>query len=145
MKEELTNKEIWHRRDFLKISAAVVLGLAFSRLPVRAGTFTRDDFDQLVPVDKKLSPDWIKSLFARGTPDVLRGDELKFVGMPVGGIGAEQLYLGGDGRLWHWDIFNQHLFTGPEHYANPIIPTSPLAQKFSLATACTALFRPPNR
>ena len=72
-----------------------------------AGPFTREDFDHLVPADKKLSPDWVKSLFARGTPEVLRGSELKFVGMPVGGIGAGQLYLGGDGRLWHWDIFNQ--------------------------------------
>jgi len=122
----------WSRRDFLKTSAASVLGLAFSRLPVMAGPFTRDDFDHLVPADKKLSPDWVKSLFARGTPEVLRGDELKFVGMPVGGIGAGQMYLGGDGRLWHWDIFNQNISTGADHYAKPMIPSSPLTQKFSL-------------
>ncbi len=109
-----------------------MLGLAFSRLPVMAGPFTREDFDHLVPADKKLSPDWVKSLFERGTPEVLRGGELEFVGMPVGGIGAGQLYLGGDGRLWHWDIFNQFIFTGAEHYAKPMIPTSPLVQKFSL-------------
>ena len=120
------------RRDFLKTSAATVLGLAFSRLPVMAGPFTREDFDHLVRADKKLSPDWVKSLFERGTPEVLRGSELKFVGMPVGGIGAGQLYLGGDGRLWHWDIFNQFIFTGAEHYAKPMMPTSPLTQKFSL-------------
>ncbi len=122
----------WARRDFLKSSAATVLGLAFSRLPAMAGPFTRADFDHLVPADKKLSPDWVKSLFARGTPEVLRGSELKFVGMPVGGIGAGQLYLGGDGRLWHWDIFNQVIGTGAEHYAKPMTPTSPVAQKFSL-------------
>ena len=109
-----------------------MLGLAFSRLPVMAGPFTREDFDHLVRADKKLSPDWVKSLFERGTPEVLRGSELKFVGMPVGGIGAGQLYLGGDGRLWHWDIFNQFIFTGAEHYAKPMMPTSPLTQKFSL-------------
>ncbi len=122
----------WARRDFLKTSAASVLGLAFTRLPVMAGPFTRADFDHLVPADKKLSPDWVKALFERGTPEVLRGSELKYVGMPVGGIGAGQLYLGGDGRLWHWDIFNHRIGTGAEHYAKPLIPGSPLAQKFSL-------------
>ncbi len=101
-----------NRRDFLKLSAATTMGLMCSRLPVMAGPFTREDFDHLVPADKKLSPEWVKSLFARGTPEVLRGGELKYVGMPVGGIGAGQLYLGGDGRLWHWDIFNQYMGTG---------------------------------
>ena len=122
----------WRRRDFLKTSAATTLGLMLSRLPTMAGPFTREDFDHLVPADKKLSPDWVKSLFARGKPEILRGGELKFVGMPVGGIGAGQLYLGGDGRLWHWDIFNQHISTGAEHYARPPAPASPLAQKFLL-------------
>jgi hypothetical protein len=120
------------RRDFLKVSAAAALALTFSKLPAMAGPFTREDFDRLVPADKKLSPDWVKALFARGTPEVLRGGELKFVGMPVGGIGAGQLYLGGDGRLWHWDIFNQYIKTGADHYAKPPLPASPLTQKFSL-------------
>jgi len=126
--------EHWRRRDFLKASAATVLGLAFSQLPAMAGPFTREDFDHLVPADKKLSPDWVKSLFARGTPEVLRGGELKYVGMPVGGIGAGQLYLGGDGRLWHWDIFNEVMNSGTRgpHYAQPLVPASSLAQKFSV-------------
>ncbi len=122
----------WNRKDFLKISAATTLGLVLSPLPVMAGPFTREDFDHLVPADKKLSPAWVKSLFERGAPEVLRGSELKYVGMPVGGIGAGQLYLGGDGRLWHWDIFNQLFRTGSEHYAKPLIPSSPLTQKFTL-------------
>jgi non-lysosomal glucosylceramidase len=122
----------WARRDFLKISTAGALGLAFSNLPALGEPAMRKDFTSLVPLDKRLSPEWIKSLFERGTPQVLRGEELKFVGMPVGGIGAGQLYLGGDGKLWHWDIFNQFIFTGAEHYAKPMIPSSPLTQKFSL-------------
>ena len=122
------------RRDFLKLSAFTTTGLIFTRLPTMAGPFTREDFAHLVPADKKLSPDWVKSLFVRGTPEVLRGDELKYVGMPVGGIGAGQLYLGGDGRLWHWDIFNRADNTGSSgpHYAKPPVPGSLLAQKFSL-------------
>lgn len=120
------------RRDFLKLSGAAAVGLALSRFPVMAGPFTRADFEKWVPADKKLSPGWVKSLFARGTPEVLRGGDLKYVGMPVGGIGAGQLYLGGDGKLWHWDIFNRHLSTGADHYAKPPLPTSPLAQQFSL-------------
>jgi non-lysosomal glucosylceramidase len=124
----------WARRDFLKLSAAATLGLTFSRLPAMAGPFTRADFDHLVPADKKLSAEWVKSLFARGEPEVLRGSELKYVGMPVGGIGAGQLYLGGDGSLWHWDIFNRVENSGSSgpHYAKPLAPSSPLAQKFSL-------------
>jgi len=100
-----------------------------------AGPFTREDFDHIVPADKKLRPEWVKSLFERGTPEILRGSDLKFVGMPVGGIGAGQLYLGGDGRLWLWDIFNQTRGTGSEHYAGPLTPSSPLAQQFSLTIA----------
>ena len=122
----------WNRREFLKVSAASTLGLMFSRSSVMAGPFTRADFDHLVPADKKLRPEWVKSLFERGTPEILRGDDLKFIGMPIGGIGAGQLYLGGDGRLWHWDIFNQTSGTGSEHYAGPVIPSSPLMQQFTL-------------
>lgn len=52
--------------------------------------------------------------------------------MPIGGICAGQLYLGGDGRLWHWDIFNQHVKTGAGHYAQPMLPSSPVEQGFTL-------------
>jgi hypothetical protein len=52
--------------------------------------------------------------------------------MPAGGIGAGQLYLGGDGRLWHWDLFNQHIGTGDGHYARPPLPDFPLEQGFAL-------------
>jgi len=127
-----TSPTNWNRKDFLKISAATTLGLVFSPMPVMAGPFTREDFDHLVPADKKLSPAWVKSLFERGAPEILRGNDLKYVGMPVGGIGAGQLYLGGDGRLWHWDIFNGPFHTGSEHYAKPLTPSSPLTQKFAL-------------
>jgi uncharacterized protein (DUF608 family) len=128
------NPDPWasDRRRFLKTSAFTAAGFAFSRMPVMAGPFTREDFDKLVPADKKLSPEWVKSLFARGERTVYRGKELEKIGMPVGGICTGQLYLGGDGRLWHWDVFNQHIGTGSAHYAEPLQPASPLTQKFSL-------------
>jgi non-lysosomal glucosylceramidase len=140
MSRELTDimnpsERNWPRRDFLKFSAAATLGLVFARLPVMAGPFTRADFEQLVPADKKLSPDWVQSLFARGERQVFRGDELKMIGMPVGGIGAGQLYLGGDGRLWHWDIFNlppARPKPDDKHYRSPLMPSSPLEQGFAV-------------
>ncbi|MGE5608495.1 MAG: GH116 family glycosyl hydrolase [Bacillota bacterium] len=122
------------RRDFLKLAAAgvgaVITGL--QACPVMAGPFTAADFERLVPADKKLSPEWIKSLFARGEREVYRGEELEKIGMPIGGICAGQLYLGGDGKLWHWDVFNQHIGTGDGHYAKPMMPGSPLEQGFAV-------------
>jgi len=97
-----------------------------------AGPFTRKDFEHLVPVDKKLHPDWVRSLTARGERTVYRGADLEKIGMPIGGICAGQLYLGGGGELWHWDIFNQHSGTGSEHYAKPVTPSSPLDQGFAI-------------
>ena len=47
-------------------------------------------------------------LTERGQRTVYRGAALEKIGMPVGGICSGQLYLGGDGKLWAWDIFNQH-------------------------------------
>jgi non-lysosomal glucosylceramidase len=120
------------RREFLIASTAAALGIMHPRRAASAGAPNRADFESLIPADKKLSPDWIKSLFDRGTPEVLRGDEWKFVAMPVGGIGVGHLYLGGDGRLWHWDIFNECIRTADGHYARPLGPNSPLTQKFSI-------------
>jgi uncharacterized protein (DUF608 family) len=97
-----------------------------------AGPFEPGDFQKLVPADKKLTDEWVKSLFARGVPRVYRGPDLKYLGMPVGGICAGQLYLGGDGQLWHWDIFNRLVKTEDAHYKNPLTPDEVLDQGFAL-------------
>ncbi len=97
-----------------------------------AGPFEPGDIQNLVPADKKLDPAWVKSLFERDVPTVQTGADLKLIGMPVGGICCGQLYLGGDGKLWHWDIFNKGIGTVENHYAKPLQPESPLEQGFSL-------------
>jgi non-lysosomal glucosylceramidase len=120
------------RRRFLQRTGAAISGLMLSRLPVCAGPFEASDFAKLVPPDKRLDPAWVRSLFERGVPTVYRGDELQYIGMPVGGIAAGQVYLGGDGKLWQWDIFNQQASTGDGHYAHPPKPQSAWEQGFAL-------------
>ena len=120
------------RRRFLKLSASFAMSLAYSRLSAKDDPLLGEDFEHLVPANKGLDPAWMRSLFERGAPEVLRGGELRYVGMPVGGIGAGHLYLGGDGKLWHWDVLNRYTFTGDSHYAEPIEPSSPFRQGFSL-------------
>jgi len=63
----------------------------------------------VIPAEKNFPPEWERSLFERGKPRVYEGDALMKIGMPAGGICAGLVYLGGDGKLWYWDIFNQYL------------------------------------
>ncbi len=86
-----------------------------------------------VPQDKQLDAEWVRSLSARGVPQAFRNEELKFIGMPVGGIGAGQLYLCGDGSLGCWELFNRHKYrgTGERNYAGRI-PDKPVDQGFAL-------------
>ena len=93
-----------NRREFLT-SSGIALAAA-SMGPGFAGPFLPQD-RLPIPADKKLDPAWVRSLFARGEPEVVVGEDLRFIGMPVGGFFAGTVYLGGDGRLWNFDIFNQ--------------------------------------
>ncbi len=64
-----------------------------------AGPFGQaDTIDHFVPADKKLSAEWLQLLTARGGRTWYDGDDLKTIGMPIGGICAGQVYLTGDGR-----------------------------------------------
>lgn len=118
------------RRDFIKTLTLGAAAAAVPALPVMAGPFEASE--QLVPADKKLDPQWVKSLFDRGAREVYRGKDLEKIGMPIGGLCAGQLYLGGDGKLWHWDIFNKAMGTGDGNYAHPPLPSSPLEQGFAV-------------
>ena len=62
------------------------------------------DHARLVPEDKGIDR---AALVERDAPTVWSGEQLHYIGMPVSGIGTGQLYLGGDGQLWSWQIFNE--------------------------------------
>ncbi len=129
------------RREFLGWTGlgAASLGLAGSMLTSIAGPFEPGDtIDHFVPADKKLKPEWIEILFAKGGPTVYQGKDLEKIAMPVGGIAAGQLYLAGDGRLVHWDIFNKHNFSGygNTNYQNMPPPDHALKQGFAIRVKC---------
>jgi len=90
-----------------------------------------------------------RALLSRGEPEWYSGQELAFIGMPVGGFFAGAVYLGGDGQLWNWDIFNAQtlgcvqredvLFMGDRlnavggaNYVDPVHQQSPFAQRVDL-------------
>jgi len=69
-----------------------------------------EKWSEVIPAEKNLSPEWEQSLVGRGAPSSYSGEALMNIGMPVGGITTGALvYLGGDGKLWNWDIFNRPL------------------------------------
>lgn len=61
---------------------------------------------------------------------------LNYIGMPVGGICTGQVYLGGDGQLWYWDVFNIAAIEpggpGDRYYLNPLTQDKKFEQGFGL-------------
>jgi non-lysosomal glucosylceramidase len=127
------------RRDFIKmlgISAATIS--TAGSWQVFAGPFD-NEYLKIIPTNKKLDPTWVRSLFERGQKQTYSNEELKYIGMPVGGIGAGHVYLGGDGRLWLWEIFNKSYArgflgkgAGGETFLHPFEQIHPFAQGFQL-------------
>ncbi|MBI4556065.1 MAG: twin-arginine translocation signal domain-containing protein [Candidatus Hydrogenedentes bacterium] len=86
-----------NRRDFIK-TAAVTAG-ALSALE------SNSDTDQ----SKVVSTSRAAKGYERSretSPRVYRAAELTHIAMPMGGIGAGQVYIRGDGRLGPWQILN---------------------------------------
>ncbi len=123
------------RRDFIKASGLTAAMLMAGRSPIMAGPFTKEDFEQVIPSDKKLSKEWIAGLYDRGEALSATGEDLKFIGMPINGICTGQVYLGGDGRLWYWNLDgnrdSKHIGKGPR-FTDPDTVHSPMDQGFAL-------------
>lgn len=103
------------RREFVVAAGAAgsAMALASCRGPVVAGPFPRPAAgDHFVPAGKRLTAEWVAQLFAPGDSTWYAGEDLRTIGMPVGGVCAGQVYLTGDGRLACWDIFNSNENTG---------------------------------
>src|SRR4051812_48101597 len=92
------------RRTFVLNTGLLTAGLAFSKF----NSFAVSLADPVLA--KRLDPLWVKSLYESGnvTTYLKSKDELQYIGMPVGGIMCGMVYLGGDGRLWLWDVFNKN-------------------------------------
>jgi uncharacterized protein (DUF608 family) len=101
--------------SILRIFLFFMLTVLVSALPATESTnqfkkLPTEAWSKVIPADKNLSPEWEKSLFERGSPRSYTGDALMNIGMPVGGLTTGAVvYLGGDGKLWNWDIFNRPL------------------------------------
>ncbi|HEY6739005.1 MAG TPA: GH116 family glycosyl-hydrolase, partial [Actinopolymorphaceae bacterium] len=126
------------RRAFLALSTLGTTGaiLGADALGSRLGI----DPDEVVLVspEKGIDEEHRRALTRRGEPTSWRGDALGYIGMPVGGITAGRLYLGGDGRLWLWDVYNPDVPTASgwegKSYQTPLTPTSPFRQGFAIRT-----------
>lgn len=131
------------RREFIKIAGLGAVAASTNGLPVMAGPFEIDpdnEYLKTIPVDKKLDPKWVQSLYQRGTKETYTDPgALRRIGMPVGGIGAGMVYLSGDGRLWMWDVFNKKYprglmgrDAGGDTYLHPFEVIQPFGQGFEL-------------
>lgn len=109
---ENANNMRHNRRDFIKVGAVAAAGWCILPGWVFAGKSRPPFVDGYpvhnIPADKNIDPDWLKGLYRRGAPTTYRKskNELLYLGMPAGGLHSGSLYLGGDGRLWLWEIYN---------------------------------------
>lgn len=93
------------RRVFIQQSGVLAAGMLTMPLSLKASAPENDPV-----LEKKLDRQWVAALSQRGkaTTYLKSRNELDYIGMPVGGIGCGCVYLGGDGRLWLWDVFNKN-------------------------------------
>ncbi len=100
------------RREFLKIGGMSAAAFSaggtnlYGAPEVKEADVVRK-YAELIPADKGLDPAWVRSLTTRGkSQSYSERNALDHIGMPVGGLFAGTVYLGGDGRLWLWNVLN---------------------------------------
>ncbi|WP_373564861.1 GH116 family glycosyl-hydrolase [Sphingobacterium sp. E70] len=97
------------RRSFFKKTSLIGLGVLTSHFTVWSKSiFSWDNPIHNIPEQKDIDKQWLASLHQRGEKIAYRKskNELRYIGMPVGGLHTGTVYIGGDGRLWLWQIFN---------------------------------------
>lgn len=112
-----------NRRDFIKNAGLLTASLAALQFPVWANSVFSNDYPiHNIPVNKGLDQAWVQSLYQRGkeTAYYKTRNELRYIGMPVGGLHAGTVYVGGDGRLWLWQIYNE-TYEGAQEGIDPKI------------------------
>ena len=105
------------RRRFLKLSLGSAACAAAWGRPSESFAYGAQGslYRNLVPegataAAKGIDATWLASLRVRenGEPTFTKAaNQLRYIGMPVGGIACGTLYLGGDGRLWLWDVWHK--------------------------------------
>ena len=90
-----------NRRRFLTISGSVAGAMMFA---ARSGTASAASVGGYAA--KGIGATEVAALYQRGNPSSYTGSDLRYIGMPVGGGTCGQVYLGGDGKLWYWDVDN---------------------------------------
>jgi non-lysosomal glucosylceramidase len=115
MGENMSGKDKLARRDFLK-QAAIVVGTAAQGVSwpgnaeTQKGAKTQSKPEQAAHTSSEIS-----------YPRVFRGQQLKMIAFPLGGVGAGSLRLGGRGQLRDWEIFNRPSKGAAPTYAFPAI------------------------
>jgi uncharacterized protein (DUF608 family) len=111
----MTRASSLDRRRFLKLSVGSAVFAGVGMRPSLALAYgTQGSLYRLLvpegatPAAKGIDANWLASLRLRESAEPTfskASDELRYIGMPIGGIGCGTLYLGGDGRLWLWDVW----------------------------------------
>ncbi|WP_052266080.1 GH116 family glycosyl hydrolase [Pedobacter kyungheensis] len=111
------------RRAFIKKTGLLSIGIMVARFPVwGSSVFAAGYPKHNIPAEKNIDPKWIATLYKRSTATAYKKskNELRYIGMPVGGLHAGTVYVGGDGRLWLWQIYNE-TFEGAQEGIEPKI------------------------